>query len=61
MDSNQYCQEVLRLEFLPLWAEAGGPAEGISLVEDGSKIHISAYSGQFIVGQWHRMLRLAWL
>ena len=36
--------------FLPLWEEAGGSAEGFSLVEDGSKIHISAYSRQFKLG-----------
>jgi len=50
MDSEQYCEEVLRPGFLPLWEEAGGSAEGFSLVEDASKIHISAYSGQFKLG-----------
>jgi len=50
MDSEQYCEEVLRPGFLPLWEEAGGSAEGFSLVEDGSKIHISAYSRQFKLG-----------
>jgi len=47
MDSEQYCKEVLRPGFLPLWEEAGWAAEGFSLVEDGSKIHILAYSRQF--------------
>ena len=50
IDSEQYCEEVLRPGFLPLWEEAGGSAEGFSLVEDGSKIHISAYSRQFKLG-----------
>ena len=46
----QYCEEVLRPGFLPLWGEAGGSAAGFSLVEDGSKIDISAYSRQFKLG-----------
>ena len=47
MNSQQYCEEVLILGFLPLWNEVGGLAEGFSLVEDGSRIHISAYSCRF--------------
>ena len=38
---------MLRPGFLPLWEETGGSAEEFFLVEDGSKIHISAYSSQF--------------
>ena len=47
MDSEQYCEEVLRPGFLLLWEEAGGAADGFSQVEDGSKIHIFGYSRQF--------------
>jgi len=50
MDSQQYCEEVSRLGFLPIWEAAGGSAEGYSLVEDGSKVHISGYSRQFKLG-----------
>jgi len=50
MDLQQYCEEVLRPGFLPIWEAAGGSAEGYSLVEDGSKVHISGYSPQFKLG-----------
>ena len=47
MDSQQYCEEVLKPGFLPLWQEVGGPAGGYSLVEDGDHVHNSAYSRHF--------------
>lgn len=50
MDSQQYCEEVLIPGFLPMWNEVGGSAGGFSLVEDGSRIHISAYSRRFKLG-----------
>jgi len=50
MDLQQYCEYVLRPGFLPIWEAAGGSAEGNSLVEDGSKVHISGYTRRFKLG-----------
>jgi len=43
MDSQQYCEKVLRPGFPPIWEAAGGSAEGYTLVENDSKVHISGY------------------
>lgn len=50
MESEQYCKKVLRPGFLPLWKKSGGAAEEFSFVQNGSKIHISAYNYQFKLG-----------
>ncbi|KAG0133421.1 hypothetical protein HOY82DRAFT_482818, partial [Tuber indicum] len=50
MESEQYCEEVFRPGFLPLFEHVGGGVEGFSLHEDGSKVHISAYSRMFKLG-----------
>jgi len=43
MDSQQYCEKVLRPGFLPIWEAAGGSAKGYTLVENDSKVHILGY------------------